>query len=368
MTRLDDMYLSSGHSPWVDNIRRDWLNDGTLQNLVNAGARGVTSNPAIFAKAVASTSAYDRYIKDLGSMDAEFVFEKLAVEDVRDACDLLLPIYTASVREQDSGIHQYRDGFVSLEVSPLLAYDAPGTVAAALRLAAEVDRPNVMIKIPATAECLPAITEVLSRGINVNVTLIFSLQRYREVLDAFVAGVAAAKSQGRNIGEISSVASFFVSRVDTAVDPTLAADSAHRGRTAICQVAGAYQIFLDRWRENDAAELLAAGAQLQRPLWASTSVKNAAYDQLLYVNPLVAASSVNTMPDATLDLVLASTDEEVPSIANDDTRRSMIDELLVIGQIVDLTEVTDVLERDGVAAFISSYGELLATVQSKLAG
>jgi transaldolase len=225
-----------------------------------------------------------------------------------------------------------------------------------------------MIKIPATAECLPAITEVLSRGVNVNVTLIFSLQRYREVLDAFVAGVAAAKSQGRNIGEISSVASFFVSRVDTAVDPTLAPDSVYLGRTAICQVAGAYQIFLDRWQETDAAELLAAGAQLQRPLWASTSVKNAAYDQLLYVNPLVAPSSVNTMPDATLDLVLASTSAEVPSIANDDTRRSMIEELLAIGQIIDLSEVTDVLERDGVAAFISSYGELLATVKSKLIG
>ena len=366
MTRLDALYLERGQSPWIDNIRRDWLRDGTLAGLVDRGVRGVTSNPSIFAKALATSSQYDDAIAQSSSRQAEELFEELAVSDVRDACDVLHAVHSASLREFHAGVHRYSDGFVSLEVSPRLANDASATVAAAQRLAGMVGRENLMIKIPATPSGLSAVTATLGLGINVNVTLIFSLQRYREVMDAYLEGVRDASAHGHAISTLSSVASFFVSRVDTAADPLLHAHPELAGTAANAQAAAAYQLFLDRFDRYDARELLDAGAQVQRPLWASTSTKNPAYDPLLYVEPLMADETVNTMPENTLELFAEKGDLSRNSIADEATRDSMIQQFARLGTVLDLTELTDKLESDGVKAFDSSYRELLETVSHKL--
>ncbi|MBU6495811.1 MAG: transaldolase [Acidobacteria bacterium] len=361
MSNLRQYFDDYGQSPWVDNIRRDWLDDGTLARLVESGVRGVTSNPAIFAKSFATSSAYDAAVREVGSSDPEVVFESLAVRDVRDACDVLLSVFVSS---RDNG--RYRDGFVSLEVSPRLAHETQATIDAAVRLFGEVDRENVMIKIPATRAGLAAIRTVIGLGINVNVTLIFSLDRYREVLEAWTSGLEDARDAGRSLSNIGSVASFFVSRVDTAFDQLLDAQSPLRGRVALAQVAAAYEIYLEWVSSPRVRELVAGGAQVQRPLWASTSVKNPAYDELLYVDSLVAPETVNTMPDATLE---AASDHGQPAtslITDDHSRRSLAALLEEIPSNVTLREVTQKLEDDGVAAFATAYDELLATVAAKL--
>lgn len=367
MTRLDALYLEHGQSPWIDNLRRDWLRDGTLAALVDRGVRGVTSNPSIFAKAIAGSSLYDESVAASSATSAEDVFEDLAISDVRDACDLLASVHAASKREFASGVRRYQDGFVSLEVSPRLAYDTAATISAAKRLWQKVDRENLMIKIPATPAGLGAISATLAQGINVNVTLVFSLERYREVLDAFIEGVRDASRAGHDISALASVASFFVSRVDTAVDPLLESHPDLRGKTAISQVGAAYQIFIDRFDAADARELLSAGAQVQRPLWASTSTKNPDYDQLLYVQPLVANETVNTMPEATLELFASRGEFVDSSIVNSETRAHMVSTLARIGEVVDLAHVTNQLEHDGVQAFDASYRELLESVDAKMA-
>lgn len=368
MTRLDGLYLDYGQSAWVDNIRRDWLNDGTLQRLVDRGVRGVTSNPSIFAKAVATTADYDSIIARLGLSDSEAAFEALAIADVQDACRVLLPVYQASLREFSAGTRHSTDGYVSLEVSPRLAHDTRGTITAAESLSSRVgDHPNLMIKIPATKAGLPAVTEVLGRGISVNVTLIFSLERYMEVLQAYVAGIRLAHENGHDISRIASVASFFISRVDTAIDALMSPDSKLRGHVANAQAAAAYQAFLDHRASEEMQALLAKGAQVQRPLWASTSTKNPAYDELLYVDTLAASETVNTMPDPTLEKFATDGDPSKSLLADDAKRTalaSMLDDLQ--GEGVSLAEVTQQLEDDGVAAFVAAYDELLATVASKL--
>jgi transaldolase len=366
VTYLDDLYATYGQSPWFDNIRRDWLDDGTLANLVKQGVRGVTSNPAIFAKAFATSSAYDPFVAASTESDPERLFENLAVIDVRDACDVLRPVYDASVAERSATGRRYLDGFVSLEVSPRLAHDTAGTVAAAKRLWAEVDRPNLMIKIPATLEGLPAIREVLGAGINVNVTLIFSVERYDAVISAWADGIALAAAQGLDVASIASVASFFVSRVDAAVDALLPDESPLRGRVANAQVAAAYARYRARIQSDEVTALLGRGAQVQRPLWASTSTKNPSYYDLLYVDFIAADETVNTMPDNTLEGVLdhgnfaqtlLDTDAKIHETA------ALLDEL---PSEISLSAVTEKLEIDGVASFISSYEELLNTVQSKM--
>lgn len=368
MTKLDALYLEYGQSAWVDNIRRDWLNDGTLQNLVDRGVRGVTSNPSIFAKAVASTDAYDALIATLSTTDPEVAFEQLAVEDVRDACAILLPVYDASLRAQSSGERRSLDGYVSLEVSPRLAHDTDGTVAAAKRLASTLSTsPNLMIKIPATKAGLPAISAVLALGINVNVTLIFSLERYSEVLDAFVEGIEQAHAAGIDVSKIASVASFFISRVDTAIDPLLPEGSELRGYAAVAQAARAYDLFQERIATPRFQGILELGAQVQRPLWASTSTKNAAYSDLLYVDTLVSNETVNTLPDPTLEAYADHGDPNNSQLLADALRRELgtkLDLFAVAG--IDLAAVTQRLEDEGVAAFISSYDELLSTVTQKL--
>ncbi|HEV2428149.1 MAG TPA: transaldolase [Acidimicrobiales bacterium] len=364
MSHLTDLY-AKGQSPWIDNLRRDWLDDGTLGALVVDGVRGVTSNPSIFAKAFAASSAYDQGAAQLDTTDAEAVYEALTVEDVRDACDVLAAVHASAVADRRAKARRYDDGFVSLEVSPRLARDTAATIDAAHRLSAAVDRPNLMIKIPATAEGLPAITATLADGINVNVTLIFSLERYAEVIDAWAEGLERAAAAGHDLGSLASVASFFVSRVDSAVDALLPEGDPRRGTTAVAQAAAAYRLYRASMAGERAAALLARGAQVQRPLWASTSVKNPAYDALLYVDALVGDETVNTMPDATLAEAAARGGEGPSALATPaatDERAAALDRL----DGIDLDAVTAKLEADGVTAFIASYDESLALVASKL--
>ena len=368
MTRLDDLYNEVGQSPWIDNIRRDWLDDGTLARYVAEGVRGVTSNPSIFAKALSTSTAYDERIAGLSTDDPEEVFEHLAVDDVRDACDVLAVVNDAARSDFVASRRRYLDGFVSLEVSPRLAHDTQATIAAARRLAAAVGRRNVMIKIPATIAGLEAISTVLGDGINVNVTLIFSIDRYRAVMDAWASGLELAIEHGHEVADIASVASFFVSRVDVAVDQLLEPDDPRRGTIAVAQVARAYAAFTEVVGSPRVQSLLARGAQVQRPLWASTSTKNPAYDDLLYVNSIAADETVNTMPDATLAAALARGSYD-DSILRDSARTTAaIAALETLAPTVDLAAVTQRLEDEGVAAFIASYEELLETVRTKLSG
>lgn len=367
MSALTSLFDQYGQSPWIDNIRRDWLNDGTLKDLVAQGVRGVTSNPSIFAKALATSSAYDEFLTGAHSKDPETLFEALAVQDVKDACDVLAGVHEQSRADFAQGQRRYLDGFVSLEVSPHLARDTEGTIAAAKRLANEVGRANVMIKIPATREGLPAISEVLGSGINVNVTLIFSLERYDEVIDAWLEGLETAKERGHDLSELASVASFFVSRVDVAIDALLEEGDPRRGTTANAQVCGAYQRFRYRIASDRARRLLESGAQVQRPLWASTSTKNPSYPDLLYVDPIVGDETVNTMPDPTLAAVLDHGDFTRSLLKDEASIERQTKLLAELPSTVSLAAVTERLEIDGVDAFSNSYDELLATVAAKIA-
>jgi transaldolase len=366
MTKLNDLYANYGQSPWIDNLRRDWLQDGTLKKYIDDGVRGLTSNPSIFAKTIAESSAYDEDIKSSTESDPEQVFEKLAVSDVRGACDLLADVHERSKQDFASGTRRYLDGFVSLEVSPRLAHDTEGTIAAAKRLFGEVDRPNVMIKIPATKEGLPAIRAVLGAGINVNVTLIFSVERYNDVISAWRDGITDAYSAGHDVGSIGSVASFFVSRVDVAVDALLPDGDPRRGTTANAQAAAAYELYRGRVQEEKISDLLVEGAQVQRPLWASTSTKNPSYPDLLYVDRLVADETVNTMPDKTLADALDHGNFSTSYLPNDQTCDETAALLKNLSPDVDLAKVSEQLETEGVASFAKAYDDLLATVSSKM--
>lgn len=366
MTKLDELFADYGQSPWIDNIRRDWLNDGTLAAMVTKGVRGVTSNPSIFAKTLSTSSAYDDMLEGKGDMDVEVLFEELAVRDVRDACDVLSSVHTSSLNAFVEKQRRYCDGYVSLEVSPRLARDTVASVTAAKRLAAEVGRRNVMIKIPGTKEGLPAITEVLGAGINVNVTLIFSLERYNDVITAWMEGLELALKRRSDVSTIGSVASFFVSRVDVAVDALLPEGDPRRGTTANAQVAGAYQLFKRRMSSDRAVALFDAGAQVQRPLWASTSTKNPTYFDLLYVDTIVADETVNTMPDTTLEATLDHGNFSSSELRNDETIAEAAALLDQLPPDVSLAAVTEKLEVDGVSSFVTSYEELLATVKEKM--
>ncbi|MGC8498803.1 MAG: transaldolase [Acidimicrobiales bacterium] len=365
MSGLHDLFASHGQSPWIDNIRRDWLDDGTLATLVDQGVRGVTSNPSIFARALATSDAYSAALRAGGARSDEELFEELAVRDVRDACQVLDPVYSASRAAFAARQTEFTDGFVSLEVDPRLAADVEGTVHAAERLSAAVGTENLLIKIPATDEGLGAIPRVLARGISVNVTLIFSVERYDQVFTAWLEGLERADAAGDELARIASVASVFVSRVDTAVDAQLAPGDPRRGRTANAQVAAVYDRFLQRSAEPRTRQLLAHRAPIQRPLWASTSVKNPDYDELAYVAPLAAPSTVNTMPDATLEAARRRTSWEPSALTDTRARRALIDQLSDLPANVDLAATAARLEAEGVQAFIDAYESVLATVASR---
>ncbi|MBI5595001.1 MAG: transaldolase [Elusimicrobia bacterium] len=348
----------SGQSPWYDMISRDMLRSGELARLVEEdGLKGVTSNPSIFEKAMTKGSAYDSALREAlaaGVRDPKELFERLAVPDIREAADVLRPVFDAS---------QGADGFVSLEVSPTLAYDAAGTAAEAKRLFAEVGRPNVMIKIPATKEGLDAIAETVAAGIPVNVTLIFSLERYMSVMNAYLAGLERRAAAGEPLPQVASVASFFISRIDSAVDALLPPDSPLRGQAAIANAKTAYKLFRQVFGGERFAALAAKGGRLQRPLWASTSTKNPDYRDVVYVETLIGPDTVNTIPPATWDAfrdhgAVARTVDA----ALEDARRTL-EELARRG--VDLSAVTDKLEADGVKSFADAFAGLLGHLAKK---
>jgi transaldolase len=350
-------------SIWLDDLSRERIESGTLADLVKEkSVVGVTTNPTIFAAAIADGERYDDQVARLvqaGASVDRVVFE-LTTEDVRNACDILAP-----VAEETAA-----DGRVSIEVEPDLANDTDGTIASARALWAAVDRPNALIKIPATKEGLPAITAAIAEGISVNVTLIFSLERYREVMDAYLTGLEQARDGGLDLSRIRSVASFFVSRVDTEVDKRLEAigtdeAKALEGKAAIANARLAYAAFeevvaSDRWRV-----LAEAGAAPQRPLWASTGVKNEAYPDTLYVSELVVADTVNTMPEKTMDAFADHGELHGDTVTGKAAEaQEVFDRLAAVG--IDFDDVLLVLEQEGVDKFKKSWTELLETVSAQM--
>ena len=361
-TRPTRRLSESGVSIWLDDLSRERLTTGNLAQLVaEKDVVGVTTNPTIFAAALAKGDAYAGTLAALRGTDVEAVVEQVTTDDVRDAADVLRPVYDAT---------NAVDGRVSIEVDPRLARDTEATVATAERLWATVGRPNVMIKIPATIEGLPAITRVLAQGISVNVTLIFSIERYRAVMDAWLAGLEQAKANGHDLSVIGSVASFFVSRVDAAVDAALDAvgtpeAAALKGKAAIANARLAFAAYEEVVAGERWAALQAAGAQPQRPLWASTGVKNPEYRDTLYVDELVTAGVVNTMPEATLD-AFADHGIVIGDTVDGTAEEAAATIAAVEAQGISLDEVTRKLEEEGVSKFEVSWSELLETTQTGL--
>ena len=357
MTKLHDL-AAAGQSPWLDNLRRDWIRDGELARWVERGVVGVTSNPSIFQKAISGSEAYDEQFSELiaAGTSVPDAYWDLVTTDIVDALGVLAPVH-----ERTDGL----DGYVSVEVAPDLAHDTDGTTKAALDLHARIDRPNLYVKIPGTEAGLPAIERVIAEGRSVNVTLLFSVERYDAVIDAYLSGLEAHDGP---LDGISSVASFFVSRVDAAVDERLEAIGtsealALRGKVAVANAQLAYERFLERFSGPRWEALVARGARVQRPLWASTSTKNPEYPDTLYVDTLIGPDTVNTMPEGTLDAFEASGTVARTVDADLAEAHRVIDALATVG--VDLAEVTRQLEDDGVAAFATSFDDLLAALGTK---
>ncbi|MFE4835443.1 transaldolase [Arthrobacter sp. NPDC056691] len=355
----------AGLSIWLDDLSRERLASGSLQKLIDQkNVVGVTTNPSIFQAAITSGTDYDAKIAELAAQGAgveETIFE-ITTTDVADACDLFAPIAAAT-----NGV----DGRVSIEVDPRLAWDTEGTIAEAKNLFKKVDKDNVLIKIPATLEGLGAITAVLAEGISVNVTLIFSLERYRAVINAFQAGLEQARENGHDLSRIHSVASFFVSRVDSEIDKrldTIGTPSAKalKGKAGVANARLAYQVYEKLFSTERWAALAEAGARPQRPLWASTGVKDPAYPDTLYVTELVAAGIVNTMPEKTLDATFdhgVVTGDTITGTYGEANR--VLNALEHLG--VSYNNVVDLLESEGLDKFVSSWKELLADVEGALA-
>ncbi len=352
----------AGVSIWLDDLSRERLESGNLADLVkNSHVVGVTTNPSIFAAALADGERYDDQVRELAAdgADVDRTVFALTTRDVRQACDVMMPIHDAT-----NGV----DGRVSIEVAPDLAHDTDATTASARELSDEVDRPNVLIKIPATTEGAPAITTTLGAGISVNVTLIFGLDRYRGVMEAFVKGLELARDNGHDLSTIHSVASFFVSRVDTEIDRRLNATGASDdllGKAGIANARLAYKAYEEFFTGERWEALEAAGARKQRPLWASTGVKNPHYKDTMYVDDLAVPNTVNTMPEKTLDAVRDHSEILGDQVTgNYDHAAQVMADLKEAG--IDYDDVIDVLEREGVEKFEASWDELLATVKGQL--
>jgi transaldolase len=357
---LHRLHAEQDQSPWIDFIDRDLIESGRLDRMIDDGIRGLTSNPTIFAKAVA-TGQYDELVRreiEAGD-DARQIYEQIAVGDVGDAADRLRRVYDAS-----GGT----DGFASIEVEPDLADDSDATLARARQLWAALDRPNVFIKIPATPAGIPAIEGAIAEGINVNVTLMFSVDVYRKVARAYIAGLRTRHDRGDDITRVASVASFFVSRVDTKVDAYLeeAGDRASleaRGRAAIANAKLAYEAFGEIFGGEEFADLRAAGAHVQRCLWASTSTKNPDYRDVLYVEELIGPETVDTMPLDTIEAFLDHGRVERTLDRRVDDARDQLRQVEASG--VSMERVTRELLEEGVASFAKSFEELIATIESK---
>lgn len=357
--------LAFGQSPWMDYIRRDLLTTGELKKYIdNDGLRGMTSNPAIFEKAIVGSSLYTDILSspDAKKLDSKGVFEKIAIRDVQDACDIFKTVYAESNR---------RDGYVSLEVSPYLADDTKGTIDEARRLWKIVNRPNVMIKVPATPAGLPAIRQLLEEGLNINITLLFAQSAYEQVAEAFLAALEARAVKGLDISHVASVASFFVSRIDTLVDSQIdeklktVTDAGQRnllesirGKVAIANARLTYKKYLELFGGARWKSLASKGAQTQRLLWASTSTKNPKYRDVLYVEELIGADTVDTIPPATFD-AFRDHGKLRPSLTeNVDAAAKTMADLAMAG--LSMKEVTDKLLVDGVKLFADAFTQLLA--------
>ncbi len=361
MSRLEDLYREQGQSPWLDNLKRGWITGGELARWVERGVRGITSNPTIFAKAIASGTDYDEQFGDLVSsgLSVEDSYWDLVRADIDDALRILAPVHHDSEGE---------DGFVSVELAPDLARDTEGSIAAARRLHQEIGEPNLFVKIPGTAEGVPAIRAMIAEGRSINVTLLFGLARYDEVVNAYLGGLEDRVLAGGDLAPVRSVASFFVSRVDTEVDRRLGEIGtdvalALRGKAAVANAQLAYQLFVERFAGERWEALAAQGANRQRPLWASTSVKDPDYADTLYVDTLIGPDTVNTMPEATLDDfdhhgTVARTVDAHPG-----EPRAILDRIAEVG--VDLDDVAVTLEDEGVASFAKSFDELLTSLDAK---
>jgi len=359
MERLCELH-AAGVSIWLDTLSRHLIACGEFGSLVDdACVTGATSNPTIFAAAIRGADGYDEQLQALlgtGARNAQTIFFDLALEDVRQTADLLRGVYN-----QSGG----RDGFVSFECTPDLADDTDATIEQAQMLWERLDRPNVMIKVPATAAGLGAIEELTTRGVNVNVTLLFARSRYDEVIEAYLTALERRAAAGESMGTISSVASFFVSRVDAKADEQLPERSRLRGWVAVANAKLAYQLYQRRFSDQRWAKLAAAGARPQRPLWASTGTKNPAYSDVLYVEELIGPDVVSTMPDKTLHAfadhgrVTRTVDSGV------EEAQRVLDELTATG--VDLDAITSALEHEGVASFCDSYHQLLDCLADKAA-
>ncbi|MGZ4437848.1 MAG: transaldolase [Nocardioides sp.] len=354
----------AGVSIWLDDLSRERIESGNLAELVEkSSVVGVTTNPTIFAAAVANGERYDGQVAELTAAghDVDEVIFAVTTTDVRNACDVLHDTWKAT-----DGV----DGRVSIEVPPGLAFDTDATVAAAKRLWAEIDRPNLLIKIPATTEGLPAITEVIGAGISVNVTLIFGLARYDTVMEAYIAGLEKAKAAGIALGDIHSVASFFVSRVDTEYDKRLdAIGTAHaeglKGKAGIANARLAYQAFEEKFGAERFKALEADGANEQRPLWASTGVKNPEYRDTMYVTDLVVDDTVNTMPEKTMQAFADHGQVEGDQVTTKyDDAKAVMDALAGLG--IEYDDVIAVLEKEGVDKFVASWDELVETVTKQM--
>jgi transaldolase len=362
MTKLTELYQNCGQSPWLDNIKRAWLNDGTLKKLHDQGVRGVTSNPTIFAKAIESSSDYDEQFLNLIRQDKtiEQAYWIMVKDDISLALDLFENLYLESNKT---------DGFVSIEVSPEFAHDQAQTLAQAKTLWDDISRPNLLVKIPATQQGLGAIMEMITDGRNVNVTLIFSLERYKEVIDAYISGLEARAQLGvADLSDVFSVASFFVSRIDTEADKRLEAIGTPealelRGKLAVAQAKVAYQIYLEEFSSERFKIVESLGARPQKLLWASTSTKNPNYPDLLYVDNLIGPNTINTMPDSTLEAFLDHGKLERTLDQDVEESKTLLDKAKEIG--LDMKEITDLLETQGVISFKQSYEEVLGVLNNK---
>jgi transaldolase len=357
MTKIREL-AELGQAIWLDYIRRSFITAGGLQDLIDKGVRGVTSNPAIFEKAIAQSDDYDEQIKALVAEDAEpeEIYEALVVDDIKMATDLFRPVYDAT---------DAADGFVSLEVNPKLAYDTHGTVQEACRYFQDLNRPNLMIKVPATKEGLPAVEELISEGVNVNITLMFSMAHYEAVAEAYIRGLEKRAANGGDISRIGSVASFFVSRVDTKVDDLLAANGGTdlQGKIAIANSKVVYRRFTKIFSGPRWQKLADRGARVQRPLWASTGTKNPAYSDVLYVDTLIGPHTVNTLPPDTLEAFLDHGTVEETVLDELPQAHAQLQRLAELG--IDLDQATEELQSEGVDKFVAPFDSLLQTIADK---
>ncbi len=360
--RIIALHQELGQSAWLDNLKRGYITSGRLVEIRDGGVRGLTSNPSIFQKAIQDSSDYDEQFAELraGGATTNDAYWAMVIRDIHSACDVFSKVY-----DQSNGV----DGYVSVEVDPGLAHDGPGTESAARELHELIRRRNLMVKIPGTEQGLAPIQQMIAEGRCINVTLIFSLDRYSRVIEAYLAGLERlAMDPGAELSSVASVASFFISRVDSEVDHRLEAIGsdealALRGTAAVAQGKLAYQLFLDAFSGPRWEVLAARGARVQRPLWASTSTKNDAYPDTLYVDELIGPDSVNTLPEATLDAFADHGTLARRVDADVDEARSVWQSLAEVG--VDMDDVAAQLEREGVASFAAAFDELIAALDAK---